>query len=78
MVLTDAALAAIFAERCLDSGPSSNTQSFKSMREVFSPNFGGEGDGDFLFCLRVTYGTDGCMIEYEATVGDSGSSMRLD
>lgn len=63
MVLTDDALAAIFAERCRDSGPSSNTQSFRSMREVLSPSVGGEGDGDFLLGLRVTYGTEGCMIE---------------
>lgn len=56
-------------------GPSSTTQSFKSISDDFRPRFGGDGDGDLdeMDCG----GVNGVIVEKELATGEMGSSNRL-
>lgn len=55
-------------------GPSSTTQSLRSMREVLRPRFGGDGDGEGGIPLpRVA---EGRMEDIEVAVGEIGVSRR--
>lgn len=55
-------------------GPSSTTQSPRSMRDDFRPRIGGEGDGD----MELEWGgVNGAIGVTELASGDIGSSSML-
>lgn len=58
------------------SGPSSTTQSLRSMSDVLRPRLGGEGDGEGGMDLRGVEGEEGSMGEMLVAVGDIGVSRR--
>ena len=57
-------------------GPSSTTQSLRSISDVFLPRFGGDGDGEGGMDLRGVEGVEGTMGEMEVAVGEIGVSRR--
>ena len=62
--------------RCLGTygrGPSSTTQSLRSMRDVLRPRFGGDGDGEGDMDFKDVEGSIG---EMEVALGEIGVSRR--
>jgi hypothetical protein len=56
---------------CDGGGPSSTTQSFRSINDVFRPRFGGDGDGEPRGVVK------GTIAENECAFGGIGSSRML-
>ena len=58
-------------------GPSSTTQSLRSIRDVFLPSMGGDGEGEGGIIFIVAAAVDGRMgCERVEAVGESGDSRR--
>lgn len=58
-------------------GPSSTTQSLRSISDVLRPRIGGDGDGDLESDLLDDDGGEGAMGKYVPDVGERGVSRRL-